>query len=768
MLGLLIVGIAVAVTAAVVYLALKLAGDDADENFSDERVACATQSCPLGEPLAGEEAQAGQDEGEEEEEEDVPEWKVTTYLRSKDAIHDDGGGFANYLPDFFPAGSPASSIEARFYVDITTADGGQQLGHRHLTAFVEKLEEGEDAEFKPESGKNVKWTLEKGSNLVRFRAVGGGALSNELTLATDGDGYAEVVITHPAQSVAQGDARVVIRAEIDAGPDKDGQDRVEFFETSLAITRNDSITDIDDIARKNNNDADHIWVCQTDNFSARNPGIVDLQELLNEVVSRHRGIANFDFLRLDGIFRLDAATAMNDTRLAIRRYLDNFTNVSGADYPYDLSNINISPNLTAYLRAEYDFDATTNDNRGKIVDRRLLVGTTWDITPANIDGLLELKEGVVDRLITSMENTANDYMNENTFWLHRAIHQPNQNVAAQVFRVWQNNTQVRSGPNAAAAPLMDAGGNPIVASDGDRFPSGGQQQGGFTQVVHPSAPGQPGWIRANRGFLYGDNQSNNRNHGVLGRVVDGIDYSNGVAYSFGCKDVVADYRTQLENNDHAPPTDNPNNNQPNKLRVAHWDEYQNQHRVGRTSQEPAWPAPLPGGGFGQVPPNGIQNHTGIDCSGFTQVCVTSAQFPDGTPIVPVALTRPCPVNQNRVPLNAIGANSWVGNNAHARRIAAPAASNETQWLRKGDVITSAGHIVWVADDLPNNNNRVVNQQRGTFHVFNAYGSDRFFLANGGQAPVDNQRFLRKTIRMPFYYWGVNIGGLNAGKLYIWR
>lgn len=651
--------------------------------------------------------------------------KITVYPRSKSNLFDKNSNeLIDLLPDFQPNLFFAyKNFELRFYVDIAKQVNGVYMGHRKLTAQVR------DQEGKPLSDKAIAWSRKSGSNKLRFLDASNNLkveLSGANAAKTDSDGLVEVTIVHPAEKVNPGDENLVIDAKVDGSA----------YEIRLTITRNNNVTNLDAISRKNLSSAEYILVYQPiqNQRSASNQAVEGIQEVCNEVISRHRGIPStgankWDWIPLDGIYG-------DETKKAIKQYLNTFNNVQrGADYQYDLSNINLSKHLKNYLKTEYLFDPETDDNKGKIIDRHLLLGSTWDITPANIDGLLELKEGVVDRLKDEMVNMANTYINCNTFWLHKSIHLPYQQSPNWVFRIINNNINVKAAPNPQSPNLMDAGGNAIIVNAGELF-SSPNFAGVWTQISLPGVGN--GWVLSNSGHRINDDQSIARNSGIHG--------GNGVAYSFGCKDLVAIFTSQLNSNPNAIPNDAGGN----RHRIASWDEYDDQHRVGRTSAETAW------AGVNQIP-----FHTGCDCSGFTQNCITGVRFFNGLRIVPEGITRQIVINANRVPQNYIGSGSFVGN--HARLVTGPQNNAQQHWMRQGDVIAGGGHIVWVAEVRPNalNNNNA-------FEVFNEYGNFRYYLPNGLLAPLDSNRFLRKALRMPFHYWRRTLNGLSIGKVYIWR
>lgn len=624
------------------------------------------------------------------------------------------------LPGYLAAAAPRQHlavIESHFYIDLATADtGGQYVARRRVTL------KAVDLVGNPVSGIWVEWSRTQGSAELRFLNAAGEereALEGQEVGTTDEHGLAEVTLQHPVAEVAEADRTLRIRAQV-------GYMEVEL---ELLIVRNDAVTRMSDV--RTQGPAERLLVYQpvANARSPRNEAIVELQEMLNEVVSRHRGIQPFTFIPLDGVFG-------DETRDALRSYLTHFRTINGqGDYPYNLQNIGPSRELSDYLRTEYaPFDPANVP--GSIVDRHLLIGEQDDTAPAAIDGLAELYEGVVQRLKQEMVRVAESYVECDTFWLHRTQHQPYQAATAYVFRC-TTATTLKAAPTPQSVAVM-VGTVPVTLAAGGAFDSPSTQNG-WTQITHPSGNG---WVPSTTGRRVRDDQGVARNAGTHGGA--------GVAYSFGCKDLPAAYTAQLESNTHAPPAAGAGN----LRRIAAWEEYQTGHRVGRMASEDGWAGD-----------NTIPGHTGCDCSGFTQNCITQALLPDQRRVVPQELLQAIVVNQNRVPLHAIGSGSFVGTaaTAKARPIPHPDTEAERSWVRQGDLIANAGHIVWFADERP-----AALTGQNTFEVFNEYGSYSYQLPNGVTAPIDTTRFLRKAIRMPFHYWRRTLGGLSLGKVYIWR
>jgi hypothetical protein len=637
--------------------------------------------------------------------------------RSKANVFEAGnsGIYKDFFPD--PAGpaDPAKRIrdvERRFYVDLAIKGADNVFrAKRKLTAIVNTWD------GKPAPNREITWTVAHCTDL-EFE-VGGARSRQPQAVKTDSNGLAEITVVHraaPPNSDMSPTSRAIFTASTHGA-----EATIE-----LVVTRNSDVESLDQITRPSEF---NLWVYEPDaaNRSPSNKQMKDLQEAINEVVSRHRRVQNHGWVTLDGQFG-------DETRTALSKYLSTFTNVKGPDYPYDLSKIGIDTRLADYIDAEYGpFSIKNAQNKGGVIDRRLLIGEVKSNDTDKIDGLLELKEGVVDTLRSEMVRVANDYLNCNTFWLHRPIHNPYQQAADFVFRITAQ-VKVKTAPNPQA---QDLGPSTQVGELFAVIP--GQAAAGWVQINYPGVGA--GWVRANSGQQFSNDQSIASNGGNLG--------GTGVAYSWGRKDLPARFSDKLNTNPRAPPADGGGN----LLRIANWDEYQGGHKVGRVSNQNIDPEDA------VDPPL----WTGCDCSGFVQNCLTGAKFaaPDQR-IIPDALTAAITINPNGWTQHEIGTGGFVGANAHAREV--PKTTDvEHHFVRQGDVIFNPGHIVFVAEPIPNT-------AGNDFLVFNEYGSFEYYDQNGLKQQSPNE-FLRKSLRMPFHYWGLanglNTATLQVGKPYIW-
>ncbi len=699
------------------------------------------------------------------------------FPRSKDTLWEEGkdrGEDATprtLLPSYRPSSpdyAQFADIEGRFYIDIATKINNVWKAQRKLTAGLM------DQDYQPVPGRRIEFRRTGGSTHFKF-VTSGGTEVDELTGAdaptTDERGLVEVTVRHPPREVPTADENVSITAT--AGTDEDT--------IILRLVRNSESTSLDDVARKTSRNADRLYVYQPDP-AQRTPealwqpnqpqtGVMQLQEILNEVVSRNRrvpatGTGAWAFIRLDSVYS-DA------TKKAVKLYLQHFAAINTpANWPYNLSTIGLSNDLVEYLKTEYLFDPTIEAHKGWIVDRRILIGgplnptstdtgSNWDITPANIDGLWELYEGVVERLKAEMVRMGELYVTENTFWLHRPLHQPYVQSPDRVWRIRQNNVTVRSQSNAASPPLQMPGppapdGTPtmqdVVVNSGELYPlvGVGTAVNGFRPITHTAGNG---WVPNASGAEFRDDQANVQNHG-FDQAIEGR--TGGMAYSFGCKCRPDEYDADLMSNPHALPTDNLP-----RRRVAAWAEYEVQHKPGRRQTD-----------VGDDPPN----WTGCDCSGFTQNCITESMFPNTTVrIVPNSLMARLRRVASRWYQNEIGAAGFVGNAAYARPIALPQSANQydhsLHWIRRGDLITSATHIVWVEPLIPVfvlSPAGAIAPGEQVFLTYNERGDDDDYDNNFQPRPFAQRRFTRKAVLQPFRWWGANITGRDIGKPYIWH
>jgi hypothetical protein len=711
------------------------------------------------------------------------------FPRSKDKLWEDGkdrGQNATprkLLPSYRPC-SPDydqfADIEGRFYIDIATMINNAWKAQRKLTAGLM------DQDYQPVPGRAIEFRRTGGSAYFKF-VTSGGTEVDELTGSnapiTDERGLVEVTVRHPPREVPPSEENVSITAS--AGTDEDT--------IILRLVRNSESPNLDDVARKSSRNADRLYVYQPDP-AQRTPealwqpnqpqsGVMQLQEILNEVVSRNRrvpasGTDAWAFIRLDNVYS-DA------TKKAVKLYLEHFATINTpANWPYNLSQIGLSNDLVEYLKTEYLFDPTIEPHRGWIVDRRILIGGPrnptqnddgqyWDLTPSAIDGLWELYEGVVERLKTEMVRMGELYVNENTFWLHRPIHQPYTQSPNRVWRIRQDNVTVRSQSNAASPPLQAPGppepdGTPtmqdVVLNSGEVYPlvGNGAAVNGFRPIVHTAGNG---WVPNASGAEFRDDQSLERNSGLHGM--------NGVAYSFGCKCRPDEYAADLMSNPHALPADNSP-----RRRIADWAEYENEHKPGLNGTSQQNPNPPPA--MITLPTDNTANWTGCDCSGFTQNCITESLFA-GTDVrvVPNSmmrrLTRSASTGDGRVHQNAIGSGGFVGHSAFARPVSLPQHANQydhsRHWIRRGDLIAGGGHIVWIEPEIPQfvlTPSGAIAMGEQSFLTYNERGDTQDYDDNFQARPFAQRRFTRKAVLQPFRWWGPAINQRDIGKPYIWH
>lgn len=625
------------------------------------------------------------------------------------------------------------AVEYRMFLDLATQIGGQWLAQKRISVVC--LYKRPNTRYRPVVNVSVELTRLPNNSALQFVQPDGtldNALNGSNRPQTNNQGIAEFTIAHPTQAVPANQRTVTIR--VSAELPRLGTDGMSTSTSTVTIreqldiilVRNDTVTNVAGIYDDpiNPNSALEGWFHQPTAPDARNNGIRNLQEAINEVVSRHRGINNYQFVPLTGVFD-------DDTRRALRQYLSNFNTIN-AGYPYNLTAIGPDNNFLTYVQEDYaPFNPTTNANRGGIVDRRLLIGDRRENNHDRIDGLWEIYEGVVEVLKDQVREYGQSYLDCDTFWLHRSIHGPFQAATDHVFACHNNGIVLHIGPNVAFPPLM-SGGNPVAINDGDHLLVVFQVPN-WVLIHHPTGHG---WVPENQGSVVrndagrfrvpnnpGVQIQNHGNHGIVGVGYNRRHTRNGVAYTYGGKQTPDQWRDSLTTNPHANPD-----------QIVNFSEYAaTGHRFGETKAE--YDA-------------GNMSHceAGCDCSGFVQNCITHACFP-GTNIriVPNNVTPAGPAWRS--------SGQFIGNNRLARPVPRPLNDADRHWMRGGDLIQRPGHIVMVAEDLP-----TMLGDTTDFMIMQESGSSR---------ATDTTQFRRKSTRNPFSWWRHSHLGFNFGKLYIW-
>ena len=295
------------------------------------------------------------------------------------------------------------------------------------------------------------------------------------------------------------------------------------------------------------------------------------------------------------------------------------------------------------------------------------------------------------------------------------------------FEVTKAATVLDKGESAGAA-VRDWGGSSVSAAKGEKFAYLSKKtppNERWFKVENKN--GVSGWVKEAKCTVISNDRATAHNAGTFGMA--------GVAYSYGSKDRPADFTASLQANKLSP------------AQIDCWHLYENTHKPGKTSND-----------------SDTANWTGIDCSGFTQDTVTYTLLADNQRIVPEArmkrIGRVAGATGEEWPwTNCIPAKNFVGD--WARQIAYDAGNANKQWLQCTDIITTAGHIVWVGDRDPD----AISNHRD-FQVYNAYGGD----SRQNQSPsVPTDKFIRKIIQMPFKWWGIHLGdsGVKVGRIYFW-
>jgi len=610
------------------------------------------------------------------------------------------------------AGSPLKALEYKFYPDLNA--------ERTITAILTEDPWNPNCDPRP--------ALKTES--ISFELAEGAASDFKLSATSASGGEAEIKLTvlklHKEDTLKD-HSTVKIRAKA-----KDFTAELE-----LTVHRNEDVgEDFAEVVGRRT-----LLVRQKKDWLTSD-GVKALQRLINQVVARHKAVADFKWLAFDGQY---GAGAAHDLEAFLEKFAGAF------DYEKGHFNVAVEPRLIDYVKAEYGTYAP-----GDLVDRALLVGEEpWSegMPLAGVDGMLDLYNGVVKRFFREMHRMAATYIDGfGTFWLHRAQDEPRTDGAELgELVVIADQPNVRKQPSAGSESLATVKRGQTLASEGET-----QKVGGKTWHKVKTTAGVVGWcseLIVRRVTNDREHEDNVGNYGTCG-----------VCYSLGGKDLPERFSARLNAN--VPPPDT----------ICTWYQYvsttpdaergagEGQPGVDVDYQIGDWKVPI------TLPGNGC------DCSGFTQNCITESRFPDNMRIVPQGLVQKIEA-QNPPPALGqwpwspspvcIGANDFV--DKHARLVPYFENVEEKQWLDETDVITNDNHVVWVADSRPQIKNKVKDR---AFQVYNEYGSDKWFEhKNGGFWNASTQpagKYVRKAIKMEFGNWGVKLTSTVNGRIYFWK
>lgn len=690
-------------------------------------------------------------------------------------LFDDKQEVKSLLPSDYPEASNGYSenlkeIEYNFYPDLNTK--------RTVTAYVTKREGNNDV---PRSGVTIHWKLDDSSS------PDASLTSN--SSQTNNKGFAKVEIKHPKKTPNVNQKTIKVLASLSA-------DFAEQTEIVFKICRNDDVqTDLTRVLEGRS-----LLVHQTANLQ-ESEGVKTLQNLLNQVVARHKLSTSFKWLSINGHYG-------NSCKIDVKQFLVKFKGTF--DYEKGHFNVKIDEDVKKYIKKEYG-----SYTEGKVVDRCLLIGAErWqDGDPINeIDGLLDIYKGVVERFFSQMVEKAEEYTSCNTFWLHRPMHKrysPGPRLDLVVVKA--RTLRMRSGPGTTNSVVTQVNEGDILEllgqnSDTNRrlwfnvrvpLPTGqaGPTQSGWipawvvprrttrvrtnpglanpvvTQVnrgarlnylgetdvdgnkmwyqiqIPQNTPGalRQGWIPSKRARSYISYLFNDRTINMNSGLFSGTGVAGtGVAYSYGLKDLPQEFVQQL------------NNNNPNPNTIRSWYEYATFHKPGKSNKE-----------------SDAINWIGVDCSGFTQYCITYSLLSDNsTRIVPENTMKRIVQNlnssatgptsrHNRMTKNPIPAKGFTP--GYARRIRYFSNKPKKKWLQQGDLIATSGHIVWVAESNP----AAYPATNRDFLVFNAYGG---YSRKNENPQIPRDQFIRKVIKMPFKWWGISLASntTEIGRVYFWK
>lgn len=347
------------------------------------------------------------------------------FARKPENIFESGVTLKKVLPDEFQEVHGGYSpdykkIEIHFYPDLGTT--------RTITAFVSKEDEDQ---VMPEGGKKVYFRLAPGS------APRAKLKSNEAE--TDSNGFASVEVEHPAET-PPGLQTIFIQASLN-------EEFQGYAQVNLVVCRNQDVSE--DLSQVLSGDT--LLVCQNENHE-KSAGVKRVQELLNQVVARKRSAREFKWLAHDGVYA-------DRGKSVVKELLTKFS--GDFDYEKGQFDVKVNERVKEYVKSEYgDYED------GMLVDRSLLIGEKlWsDSDPVKeIDGLLDIYNGVVRRFFDEMIRVSETYTGCDTFWLHRPIHK--RYKAGKAFEVYpRENVSLRVGPTGESDIVKNesTGGNETV------------------------------------------------------------------------------------------------------------------------------------------------------------------------------------------------------------------------------------------------------------------------------------------------------------------
>ncbi len=520
-------------------------------------------------------------------------------------------------------------------------------------------------------------------------------------------------------------------------------------ELELTIHRNEDVEDdLVAVLKK------ETILVQQNNNHVESAGVIKLQELLNQVVSRHKDSEKFSFLPVDG--KYDSHEAQN-----VAEFINHFA--GGPCYPEGKFDVKVDNSLVEYVKAEYD-KKDDNIKSGILVDSCLLMGPQkydpnyFEITPTKqydkADGLYDIYLSIVKTFFTEMEERAKDYTERfKTFWLHRPSDKPYKE-SDDIVLITNKNLIVKDRPNGKEIEKgLVTKGTRVKISRPQSYIKKWHEL--FTRVFYPDwyeistlkpEPIITGWCNILDIMTVGNDISNDNNWGNFGIP--------GVAYSWGGKDTPETFKESLKNSGKFA---NAQKNNPKV--VVSWYQYERKPGQG-SNQRTGW-----------------RGH-GCDCSGFVFNCIISAIFPNTRQRISTLLGT-----NNTNDIGSVGSERFISE--FAREIRYSEMKNE-QLIDKTDLIVSyhregvspfkAKHIVWVADKQSDKSDK-------NFCVYNAYGKDFYFNYDGfgenreGGGTYPKDRYARKVQKMPFKYWGIQFhigdsykGGTRKtkiGRIYFW-
>lgn len=501
---------------------------------------------------------------------------------------------------------------------------------------------------------------------------------------------------------------------------------------SLHLVKNTDFPELEDI--ENNDDA--IWFYPEGRERPALNGMKRLQYICNQIVPRHKGITTYNYLDESGIYN-------EATKNALALYLNCFTNlVESESFPYrnEMTTIGISEELTTYFSAEYGYDVS--EIKGRIVNRRLLVGEDTSHALEKTDGLKDLYDNVVVPFQNGFVARAMEYVNNTKPWFAnpgQSYYYEMGEVTLQTEKILFKETEdvpITIGGNNVTIP-QGTSVLPLNESVNKRFTARGYPEPGKYLISYPidgnNIRGRVQLTKEDLETRQDDRTNNKGNYTQNGNS----DFGNfGIPYTLAGK----------------LPLDEFNNMPDAEGDIYNWSRYELQNpRKPRTGDnDSAYGDVYYRNKFDELDSYKI---AGIDCSGLVKRCLKETCF-EGTAI---SIFPFCKIHLLD---NYSASNTTV--------LARTIATDTEKLVRKGDILwrTSgrSSHVTIVyGDGPPDKDLRIGNSiNNDSFQIVHAYG--------GGTEDTRKKHnaFLGRTIKSPIgkKIWRSFLD-VNLVRVYLW-